>query len=182
MSRTGADPEADPESVARSICLRLLDTSPRTRAQLSAALRRRNVPVDAAESVLDRLIEVGLVDDTAFAGAWVESRHRGRGLARRALAAELRRRGVGSETIDGAVAALDADEEASTARRLVDQRLARTVGLPGSVRARRALGVLARKGYPAALAGRVVREALAAADGDIASTAEVLRDVDGEED
>ncbi len=165
MSNPAGEPSsrvaADPESVARTICLRLLTATPRTRAQLAAALRRRNVPDGAAEVVLDRLTEVGLVDDAAFAAAWVQSRHRGRGLAQRALAAELRARGVAAEAVTGAVEALGAEEEVQTARALVDRRLPATVGLPGVVRARRLAGLLARKGYPAGMASRVIREALA---------------------
>jgi len=80
-------PPADPESAARAICLRLLALQPRTRAELAAALESRGVPADAAAAVLSRFDEVGLIDDTAFADAWVETRHRGRGLGRRALVA-----------------------------------------------------------------------------------------------
>lgn len=148
--------------MARTICLRLLTAAPRTRAQLAAALQRRNVPADAAEAVLDRLTGVGLVDDDAFAAAWVQSRHNGRGLSRRALAAELRQRGVPAATVEQAVETLDDEAEAIAARRLADRRLAATAGLPLDVRRRRALGILARKGYPAGLASRVVREALCA--------------------
>lgn len=150
----------DPEAAARQICLRLLTGAPRTRAQLAAQLRRRGIPDDAAESVLGRFADVGLIDDALFARAWVESRHHGRGLARRALAAELRQRGVDAEDVREAVSTLGADEEIGTARRLVDRKLAATRGQPPAVRTRRLVATLARKGYPAALAFRVVREAL----------------------
>lgn len=155
------DPPGDPEDVARNICLRLLTGRPRTRAELATALRKRGIPDEAAEAVLGRFGEVGLVDDEAFSRAWVSSRHAGRGLARRALAAELRRKGVADETVQDAVGELDSDLEARTARSLVDRRL-RTLGTaPPEVRLRRLVGMLARKGYPPGLAARVVREALA---------------------
>jgi len=157
------DSEPDPESVARAVCLRLLTAAPHSRAQLAEALRRRRVPDPAAEAVLDRLTEVGLVDDAALATAWVQSRHRGRGLARRALAAELRQRGVEAETVATAVATLDVGDELQMARNLVARRLPATAGLPNQVRARRLAGLLARRGYPGAMAGQVVREALATA-------------------
>lgn len=64
---------------ARAICLRLLTGTPRTRKQLADALRKREIPDDAAEEVLSRFEEVGLINDSAFADAWVESRHHGRG-------------------------------------------------------------------------------------------------------
>ena len=153
---------ADPDAVAREICLRSLSFAPRTRAQLADVLRRKGVPDDVAERVLGRYSEVGLIDDEAFARAWVESRHAGRGLARRALAAELRQRGVADETVDVAVGELDPEREEASARALVARRLSATRGLDPVKRTRRLMGVLARKGYSGALAYRVVREALEA--------------------
>jgi regulatory protein len=150
----------DPEAVARLICLRQLTAAPRTRAQLAETLRRRGVPEEAAEAVLGRFTEVGLIDDATFASAWVESRHYGRGLGRRALAAELNQRGVDREDIQAAVAKLSPETERSTARALVERRLSSTAGLPAQARLRRLVSMLARKGYPAGLAYRIVREAL----------------------
>jgi regulatory protein len=157
------DPPPEPEALARQICLRLLTAAPRTRAQLASALARRGVPEDAARAVLDRFAEVQLIDDAMFARAWVDSRHHGRGLARRALAAELRQRGVDPADIQAAVGQLEPGQERETARALVERRLAATRGLPAPARFRRLMGVLARRGYPESLAYSVVRAAL---DGD----------------
>nr|WP_084258897.1 recombination regulator RecX [Microtetraspora malaysiensis] len=153
-------PSADPEAVARAICLRLLTMAPKTRAQLAEALRKREVPEEAAQAVLERFSEVGLIDDQAFAAAWVSSRHAGRGLARRALAQELRHRGVDEDTVNEAVDQLDSEQEVETARRLVARKLSGTRGLNPQTRTRRLVGMLARKGYGPGLAFRVVREAL----------------------
>ncbi len=160
---------ADPEAVARQICLRMLASAPRTRAQLAGLLRRRGVPEDAAEAVLGRFADVGLIDDAMFASAWVESRHYGRGLAGRVLAAELRTRGVPADDIKAAVGGLDPEQEIATARGLVARRLAATRGEPTPTRIRRLIGVLARKGYSQALAYRLVREALEQEDVDLAA-------------
>jgi regulatory protein len=151
---------SDPEAQARQICLRLLTVAPRTRAQLATALRRRGIPAEAAEVVLARFTDVGLIDDAAFARAWVESRHHSRGLSRRSLSAELRRQGVDTEEIREAVDTLDPEQEAATARRMVEQKLAGTRGQPPEVRVRRAAGALARKGYPAGLVFRLIKEVL----------------------
>lgn len=161
-SAASEGPPADPEAVARAICLRLLTMAPRTRAQLADALRKRDVPEEAANAVLERFSEVGLIDDEAFAAAWVTSRHAGRGLARRALAQELRRRGVAEETVEDALERLDPDEETETARRLVERKLAGTRGGEPQARMRRLVGMLARKGYSPGLAFRIVREAIEA--------------------
>ncbi|WP_055710626.1 recombination regulator RecX, partial [Streptomyces puniciscabiei] len=150
----------DPAERARAICLRLLTGTPRTRRQLADALRQRDIPEDVAEEVLSRFEEVGLIDDGAFADAWVESRHHGRGLARRALARELRTKGVDSALIDEAVSQLDSEQEEATARELVARKLRATRGLDRDKRLRRLAGMLARKGYPEGMALRVVRQAL----------------------
>ncbi|MEW2545486.1 recombination regulator RecX [Streptomyces sp. NPDC047002] len=160
-SRAGAEPPPqDPAERARAICLRQLTGMPRTRKQLADALRKREIPDEVAEEVLSRFVDVGLVDDAAFAGAWVESRHHGRGLARRALARELRTKGVESAVIDEAVGQLDAEREEATARDLVAAKLRSTRGLDRDRRLRRLVGMLARKGYGQGLALRVVRRAL----------------------
>ncbi|MBQ0913019.1 recombination regulator RecX [Streptomyces sp. RM99] len=154
------EPPRDPVEQARAICLRLLTGTPRTRKQLADALRKREIPEEAAEEVLSRFEEVGLIDDSAFADAWVESRHHGRGLARRALARELRTKGVDATVIDTAVSQLDSEQEEETARELVARKLRATRGLDRDKRLRRLAGMLARKGYPEGMALRVVRQAL----------------------
>jgi len=151
---------ADPEAKARQICLRLLTVSPRTRAQLAQALSRRGVPDEAAEAVLSRFTDAGLIDDAAFARAWVESRHHSRGLSRRSLSDELKRRGVDSEEIREAVGTLDPEQEAATARHLVERKMASSRGRPAEARVRQAASLLARKGYPAGLSFRLIKEVL----------------------
>ena len=154
------DPEEDPVERARELCLRLLASRPRTRTELADAMRRRGVPDEAAAAVLARFTDAGLIDDAAFARAWVESRHHNRGLARRALSAELKQRGVDGQDIEAAVSALDPAEELATARRLVAKAMRASRGKPLPTRIRRLVGLLARKGYPAPVAYRIVREAI----------------------
>ena len=158
------EPDADPESVARSIALRMLERQPRTRAELARGMVRRGVPEDVAAAVLDRFTEVGLIDDEAFAAAWVDSRHSGRSLGRRALTAELRRRGVDDETVRDAVSTVSPEDEEAAARTLARRKLAAMTGLPAETQTRRLVGMLARKGFGQGLALRVVRDLLAAAD------------------
>ena len=110
---------------------------------------------------------MGLVDDALFARLWVDSRHRSKGLARTALRQELRRKGVSDDDAREAFEGLDPDEEVATARSLVRRKLASTKGLAPEARLRRLAGMLARKGYGAALAYRVVKEELEAEGFDV---------------
>ncbi len=156
------DPPGDPESIARSICLKLLTMSPKTRAQLADALAAKGIPDDAAEAVLDRYTEVGLIDDAAFAQAWVSTRQAGRGLATRALAQELHSKGIDKDIAAQALAMVDPTAEEDSARTLVHRRLRSMASLEPHVATRRLLGMLARKGYPSDVSLRVVRESLSA--------------------
>jgi regulatory protein len=162
--RSDAVGAADPESAARAVCLRLLDTAPRTRAELDEHLRRRGVPSEPAAQVLDRLADVGLIDDVAYAQAWVSTRQAGRGLGRRRLVDELRRKGVARETIDEAIEQVDTATERATARALVARRLPQLSGLSREKQLRRLAGVLARRGYPDGLVREVVTDAVLGGD------------------
>ena len=118
-------------------------------------------PGERAREICLRLLgDIGIVDDRAFAQAWVTSRHHGRGLAGRTLAGELRRKGVDSGTVDDAVGELDPATQEATARTLVARGLRAESGRAPAAVFRRLVGMLARKGYPAALAYRVVKDAL----------------------
>ena len=171
-----AEPAADPESVARTICLNLLSTRARTRSELASELTRREVDDDVAATVLDRLVEVGLLDDAAFAEQWVDSRHRHRGLGRRALSQELRTKGVETEVANAALDELDADAERSKAAELVRKRLPSLDRVEPAAAARRLVGMLARKGYGGGLAYEVVKNEMAARGAEIAEEADLEGD------
>ena len=114
--------------------------------------------------LLDRFTELGLVDDEAYARAWVRSRHAGRGLGRRALRHELLTRGVDRDLIDEAMAEVTADDEDAAARALVQARLGGLARYDRTTRRRRLISLLARRGYSASVAARVVAQELSAAD------------------
>jgi regulatory protein len=116
----------------------------------------------------DALGDPEAVDDAAFARAWVNSRQAGRGLARRALSAELRAKGVDSETAAVAVQEVDDDDERAAARRLVERKLPGMRRLDRMTATRRLMGMLARKGYGGGMSAAVVREALDADGADAA--------------
>ncbi len=119
-------------------------------------MARRDVPDDVAERVLDRFTEVGLVDDAEYARMLVRSRQESRGLARRALAVELRRKGIDGDIAAEALTQVDDASEEASARELVRRRWRH--GLDPDVQARRLLAMLARKGYPSGLSLRLVAE------------------------
>jgi regulatory protein len=159
-------PDADPESVARKILLDQLTGRARSRADLERKLAQRNVPDDVATRLLDRFEEVGLVDDAAFAREWVTQRQEGRGLARRALAQELRRKGIDDDVARDALDEIDPDDEREAGRRMVRRKLRSLERFDDQTKTRRLVGMLARKGYGAGVAYSIVREELSLSDDD----------------
>jgi regulatory protein len=150
--------ELSREEQARNLCLRLLTARARTRAELEGQLAKRGYPDDVSTRVLDRLTDIGLVDDIGFAEELVRSRRINAGKGKRALAAELRTKGVDNDVITAALAGIDAGAERQRAEQLVQAKLRRE-NLDGDEAkvARRLVGMLARRGYSETLAFDVVR-------------------------
>lgn len=155
------------EEQARDVCLRLLTVRARTRAELEGQLAKRGYPDEVSAKVLDRLVEVGLIDDEDFAEQWVRTRHANSGKGKRALAVELRKKGVDGEIISAALADLDPAAERQRAEQLVRDKLRRErlsddPDTDADVKVtRRLVGMLARRGYHQSMAFDVVTNELA---------------------
>jgi regulatory protein len=157
---TFEDADADDESVARTIALRKLTARACTRYELEQALQAKNVPRFAIDAVLDRLEEVGLINDASFAVDWVTSRQQRRHLSRRVLKQELQAKGVDASEIEGALDHVDLDTELRSARDLVERKRATMNGLPRDVQYRRLAGMLGRRGFDASTTTRVLADVL----------------------
>jgi regulatory protein len=159
---TSKSAELSREEQARALCLRLLTAKARTRAELEGQLAKRGYPHDVSSRVLDRLTDVGLIDDADFAEQWVRSRRVNAGKGKRALAAELRTKGVDNEVITAALADIDAGVERERAEQLVYDKLRRERNTDDEAKlTRRLVGMLARRGYSQTMAFDVVKVALA---------------------
>jgi len=141
--------------------LGLLAVRQRSRRELERRLVQAGFEPDEVAGELERLEQVGLLDDEAFARAVVESRMGYRGESRRVVAGKLAQAGVAS---DVAVLALDQAPEAEEdrAQRLADAKAPRLSGLEPQVAFQRLYGFLARRGYGPEIARRVAGRALAA--------------------
>ena len=154
--------ELSREEQARALCLRLLTARARTRAELEGQLAKRGYPDDVSDRVLDRLTQVGLIDDADFAEQWVRSRRVNAGKGNRALAAELQTKGVDNDVIIAALASIDTGAERERAEKLVRDKLRREKLSDDDTKvARRLVGMLARRGYSQTMAFDVVKGELA---------------------
>lgn len=152
------------EEQARALCLRLLTARSRTRAELEGQLAKRGYPDDVSTTVLDRLAAVGLVDDADFAEQWVHSRRANAGKGKRALAAELRTKGVDNDVITAVLDGIEPAAERDRAEQLVRAKLRReSLKNDDDARvSRRLVAMLARRGYGQTMACDVVSTELAA--------------------
>ena len=149
---------------AHEQCLRQLTVRSRTRSELAGHLAKRGYPDDVSEAVLSRLATVGLIDDADFADQWVRSRRARAGKGKRALAAELRTKGVDADVIAAALDGIDAAAERERAEQLVEQKLRREAlaDADDTKVMRRLVGMLARRGYSQNMAVAVVSDGLVA--------------------
>ena len=167
------DPDAEPLPLtedqhakllarATNLCVWHLSQSGKTRKQLSESMRKHEVPDDIQDAVLDRLTELRLVDDEAFAVSFAASRHEYRRMGSGAIRQSLRQKGIDDEAITVAMEGIDPEAEAANARTLVDRKLRSTQGLDRNKRTQRLVGMLTRKGYNMGLSFQVIKEALEA--------------------
>lgn len=106
------------------------------------------------------MTELGLVDDEAYAGMLVREKHAAKGLARGALAHQLRQQGIDPELADEALQQVGSGDERLRAEQLATKKMRTMRGLEPDVQARRLAALLARKGYPGEIAWPVVRDAI----------------------
>ncbi|MDT5410163.1 MAG: regulatory protein, partial [Mycobacterium sp.] len=136
----------------------------RTRAELAGQLAKRGYPDDVSTRVLDRLADVGLIDDAEFAEQWVHSRRVNAGKGKRALAAELHTKGIDNDVITSVLSDINPAAERDRAEELVRKKLRRENLGDEAADARvtrRLVGMLARRGFSQGMAYDVVSVELA---------------------
>ncbi len=144
---------------ARNVLLYQLGRSMKTRYQLEQIMHKREIPQEVFEPILDRFTEAQLIDDAAYAQAYVASRFHQRGKSIAAIRRELRQKGVADEHIEVATADIDAEQELEVAIQLAISRSRRLAGLDDQTRRRRLSGYLQRRGFSGPVLTRAMREA-----------------------
>ena len=140
--------------------LRLLAVRPRARRELESRLRRAGFETAEVSLELDRLEEVGLLDDEAFARELAEHHLRVRGSGRRAVAGALAAKGVSRETIDVTLAGLEEEDESARALEVAKDRARRLTSLRPEAAYGRLVAFLARRGYDGGVSRGAARAAL----------------------
>ena len=151
------------ESRARNVLLYQLGRSAKSKDQCRKILAKRGIDTEIAERILDRFEEAQIIDDVMFARVFTNSRIKTKGLAKSAIARELREKGISQPLIEDALVELDAESEQARATELAVNRVRRMAGLERDVIQRRLSGFLARKGYSGSVVSSATRAALAEA-------------------
>ncbi|AGT92392.1 recombination regulator RecX [Rhodococcus erythropolis] len=154
--------EGGTEAQAKDACLRLLTDRARSRSELETKLSGRGFEPEIITKVLDRLQEIGLIDDADFANQWVHSRHTYSGKGKRALAVELRLKGIDQDVASEALSQIDPEDERERAAELVRRKLKNKPVDDRDKVTRRLVSMLARKGYSAGMSYEVVKAEMAA--------------------
>ena len=162
MTSDQADERATQLEVARKIALDQLAVRQRSEQELRTVFKRRNVPADVADEVIERFTEVGLIDDASFAQALAESRSKHSLRGRTRIRQELQAKGVEREIADEVLAELDPEQEREAALQLAQRRLRSMARLETQVARRRLAGVLARRGFSGSIVSSVLAEVFSA--------------------
>ncbi|GAA4903194.1 hypothetical protein GCM10025789_22530 [Tessaracoccus lubricantis] len=161
-SERSAEERATQLEVARKIALDQLATRARSEQELRTVMKRRNVPADIADELIDRFREVGLIDDAAFAQALATTRSEFGLRGRSRIRQELQSKGIDREIADDVLAQLSPEDEREAALTLARRRVRSLTGLERQVARRRLAGVLARRGFSGGIVNAVLEEVLGA--------------------
>lgn len=132
---------------ARERALRLLDYRARSKTEISRRLVRAGFDEDVIEETLERLENVGLVDDEQFSKSWVNHRLAGKGMGKTRIRWELRQKGVSADVAEEALSAIDTETEHQSALSLARRRWEKDGDLDERMRRRRLSSYLQRQGY-----------------------------------
>jgi regulatory protein len=152
IARLKAEDEGE---VTYQKALHFLSYRPRSTMEVRQNLLHRGISEPLVDVTMDRLQEAGLVNDEAFARAWVENRNTFRPRGKPALRMELRRKGLNDEVIQSVLGALQEDSLALEAARKYVRRL---TGLEWPEFRQKLGGFLTRRGFSYATIAPVVSE------------------------
>jgi regulatory protein len=140
---------------AKQNALRYVSVRPRSVYELQTHLQRKSFEENVIDTVVEFLLGLELLDDTAFANYWIDQRETFRPRSRFALGQELRQKGISREVIDNVLEDVD---ELAAARRVVDKRSDRWANLPEDAYREKMAGFLQRRGFSYEIIREVLEE------------------------
>ena len=142
---------------AITAALNLIAFRPRASGELQRKLREKGYPPEAAEAAINRMRDLGYLNDATFADRWIENRQEHRPRSRRMLTQELRQKGIDADTIEAALEETEIDEFGD-ALDLARKKASSMQDLDTPTRHRRLSGFLSRRGYGFDVIRKVLEE------------------------
>jgi regulatory protein len=152
-------PDSDELKKARSKAFRYLSYRDRSSREMVEYLNQKGYSRSIVRKTLDRLTELGYIDDERFGVSWGQSRVSSKKFGPRRLKQELLAKGLSDEIVDRTLATLYAEvDEEELARRCAEKKVSSLRGLDVDVQRRRLAQFLQRKGYPATIVYKILDE------------------------
>ena len=145
------------EEEIRTSLLKLLERGGKSKAALRDALVAKEYQPELIDQLLQRFVEVGLIDDFTLAKDIALDLANRKSKSKKLIAIELKQKGFETDAIQAALAELDQDRELEQARELAVSKMQRMLSMEVSVRERRVAGFLSRKGYSGSIVWDAVR-------------------------
>ncbi len=155
--------EIDDPEIVLAAALRFLETRARSVAEVRRRLGQAGYRQELVQGAIDRLGELGVLDDESFARSWVESRDRARPRGEMALRRELSLKGVDRGLVDEVIAERgegdDPEPDATAAKRLLERRGASLLRVTDPrARRQKVYALLARNGFDPTTCGTVAAD------------------------
>lgn len=138
--------QEDQVKKAITAALNLISFRPRASGELQRKLREKGYPAEAAEAAVQRMLDLGYLNDADFADRWIENRKEHKPRSRMMLQQELMQKGIERETISEALENTEIDEFGD-ALALAQKKAGSMSALDQATRHRRLSGFLGRRGY-----------------------------------
>ena len=147
--------DGDLRARALQQALLFLSYRARSESEIRSNLHKHEFPEAVIEATLDRLRQDGFANDVQFAQAWVENRNTFRPRGRRALALELRQKGIGDDVIQSALEGIDEEQLATDAAR---QKAGKLQTREWNLFRKKLSGFLARRGFSYSIINPIVMQ------------------------
>jgi regulatory protein len=147
--------QTDSLEVAYLSALKLLNYRARTRKEIGQKLKEKGYDPDQIDLVVERLANVGLVEDTRYAQMWVENRNEYHPRSQRFIQMEMKHKGIEDDVIRNALESSADDLELAT--RAAKQQLRKYEHLEWSEFRQKLGAFLMRRGFSYGTIAPVVR-------------------------
>jgi len=145
---------------AKNVAYYWINQSDKTRKELYDKIKAKGITDDVANELLDKMVDLGYIDDERYAENFVTSKMTYEKLGHQAILYKLKNKGIEQHIIDNALLAIGDEDTEENARILAEKRLYPTRNLEKNKRIQNIAAFLARRGYSGSIAFKISREAV----------------------